>query len=70
MLTLALHSTNLYAPGLMTGDVTANPEASCIVMTTEILRSMLYHGSAELREVSWVVFDEVCNTLHITIFHK
>mmetsp|Transcript_2965 Transcript_2965/g.7353 ORF Transcript_2965/g.7353 Transcript_2965/m.7353 type:complete len:1011 (+) Transcript_2965:72-3104(+) len=45
--------------GLMTGDVTANPEASCIVMTTEILRSMLYHGSDELREVSWVVFDEV-----------
>lgn len=45
--------------GLMTGDVTANPDASCIVMTTEILRSMLYHGSAELREVSWVVFDEV-----------
>ena len=47
------------AIGLMTGDVTANPEASCIVMTTEILRSMLYHGSSELREVSWVVFDEV-----------
>jgi hypothetical protein len=37
--------------GLMTGDVTVNPEASCLVMTTEILRSMLYHGSAELQEV-------------------
>ena len=29
----------------MTGDVTINPEASCLVMTTEILRSMLYRGS-------------------------
>lgn len=31
--------------GLMTGDVTINPNASCLVMTTEILRSMLYRGS-------------------------
>ena len=45
--------------GLMTGDVTVNSEANCIVMTTEILRSMLYHGSDELREVAWVIFDEV-----------
>ncbi len=28
--------------GLMTGDVSINPNASCVVMTTEILRSMLY----------------------------
>lgn len=28
--------------GLMTGDVSLNPNASCIVMTTEILRSMIY----------------------------
>ncbi len=28
--------------GLMTGDVSINPSARCIVMTTEILRSMLY----------------------------
>lgn len=45
--------------GLMTGDVTINPEASCLVMTTEILRSMLYRGSEVMREVAWVVFDEV-----------
>jgi hypothetical protein len=31
--------------GLMTGDVTINPSASCLVMTTEIFRSMLYRGS-------------------------
>eukprot|EP00899_Mesostigma_viride_P016139 jgi/Mesvir1/24526/Mv21867-RA.1 len=45
--------------GLMTGDVTINPEASCLVMTTEILRSMLYRGSEVVREVAWVIFDEV-----------
>ncbi|BFZ16878.1 hypothetical protein BsWGS_19917 [Bradybaena similaris] len=45
--------------GLMTGDVTINPTASCLVMTTEILRNMLYHGSEMMREVAWVVFDEI-----------
>lgn len=28
--------------GLMTGDVSIRPNATCVVMTTEILRSMLY----------------------------
>jgi superfamily II RNA helicase len=37
--------------GLMTGDVTINPEASCLVMTTEILRQMLYNDSEIIREV-------------------
>ncbi|CAN8010539.1 unnamed protein product, partial [Ixodes pacificus] len=45
--------------GLMTGDVTINPSASCLIMTTEILRSMLYKGSEIMREVGWVVFDEI-----------
>lgn len=45
--------------GLMTGDVTINPTATCLVMTTEILRSMLYRGSEIMREVAWVIFDEV-----------
>ncbi|KAM0680353.1 ATP-dependent RNA helicase mtr4 [Glugoides intestinalis] len=45
--------------GLMTGDVTINPEASCLVMTTEILRNMLYRGSEVIREVHWIVFDEI-----------
>ena len=40
--------------GLMTGDVTIAPTASCLIMTTEILRSMLYRGSEVLREVGWV----------------
>jgi ATP-dependent RNA helicase DOB1 len=45
--------------GLMTGDVTINPSASLLIMTTEILRSMLYRGSEITREVAWVVFDEI-----------
>ncbi|KAL7246414.1 hypothetical protein ACSBR2_001504 [Camellia fascicularis] len=45
--------------GLMTGDVTLSPNASCLVMTTEILRGMLYRGSEVLKEVSWVIFDEI-----------
>lgn len=46
--------------GLITGDVSINPEASCLIMTTEILRSMLYRGADLIRDIEWVVFDEVC----------
>lgn len=45
--------------GLITGDVTKRRDASVLVMTTEILRNMLYKGGSELREVAYVVFDEV-----------
>ena len=36
-----------------------DPTATCLVMTTEILRSMLYRGSELMREVAWVIYDEV-----------
>lgn len=45
--------------GLVTGDATINPTASCLIMTTEILRNMLYRGSEIMREVGWVIFDEI-----------
>nr|XP_016479404.1 PREDICTED: DExH-box ATP-dependent RNA helicase DExH9-like [Nicotiana tabacum] len=45
--------------GLMTGDVTIDPNASCLVMTTEIWRSMQYKISDVIGEVAWVIFDEV-----------
>lgn len=45
--------------GLMTGDVTIEPNASCLVMTTEVWRSMQYKGSEIIREVAWIIFDEV-----------
>ena len=45
--------------GILTGDVQIRPEASCLIMTTEILRSMLYRGADIIRDVEYVVFDEV-----------
>lgn len=45
--------------GILTGDVQINPEGSCLIMTTEILRSMLYKGADLIRDVEFVVFDEV-----------
>ncbi|KAF9444604.1 ATP-dependent RNA helicase [Macrolepiota fuliginosa MF-IS2] len=45
--------------GILTGDVQINPEATCLVMTTEILRSMLYKGADLIRDVEFVIFDEV-----------
>jgi ATP-dependent RNA helicase DOB1 len=43
----------------MTGDTVINETASCLVMTTEVLRSMLYRGGEVMREVGWVIFDEI-----------
>ncbi len=40
--------------GLVTGDVSVNPEGSCLIMTTEILRSMLYRGADLIRDIEWV----------------
>ncbi|XP_071097227.1 superkiller complex protein 2-like [Haliotis cracherodii] len=45
--------------GLVTGDVQLNQTAACLIMTTEILRSMLYNGSDVIRDLEWVIFDEV-----------
>ncbi|KAK4703557.1 antiviral helicase SKI2, partial [Phenoliferia sp. Uapishka_3] len=56
--------------GILTGDVQINPEASCLIMTTEILRSMLYKGADLIRDVEWVIFDEVhyVNDLEVCAF--
>lgn len=45
--------------GLLTGDVTINSEAPVIVMTTEVLRNMIYRNSHTLDTLGWVVLDEV-----------
>ena len=45
--------------GILTGDVSINPEAQCLIMTTEILQNSLYKNSELLNQVEWVVFDEV-----------
>jgi antiviral helicase SKI2 len=45
--------------GLITGDMQIGADGSCLVMTTEILRSMLYRGADLIRDIEWVIFDEV-----------
>ncbi|MFP5335491.1 MAG: DEAD/DEAH box helicase [Actinomycetes bacterium] len=45
--------------GLLTGDTTVNGEAPVVVMTTEVLRNMLYADSPTLAGLGYVVMDEV-----------
>jgi ATP-dependent RNA helicase HelY len=45
--------------GLLTGDNSVNGNAPVVVMTTEVLRNMLYAGSPALRGLGYVVLDEV-----------
>ncbi|XP_046434524.1 helicase SKI2W [Neodiprion fabricii] len=45
--------------GLITGDLQINQTASCLIMTTEILQSMLYCASEVVRDLEYVIFDEV-----------
>ena len=45
--------------GLLTGDTSINGEADILVMTTEVLRNMLYAGSNTLTNLGYVVMDEV-----------
>ena len=51
-----------YGPGrigLLTGDLSINGDAPVVVMTTEVLRNMLYADSVALQGLSYVVMDEV-----------
>ena len=54
--------------GIITGDIKKNPDAQCVIMTTEILRNVLYKNSKDessvnnlinIDEVGAVIFDEV-----------
>ena len=45
--------------GLLTGDMSVNADAPVVVMTTEVLRNMLYADSPALQGLSYVVMDEV-----------
>jgi ATP-dependent RNA helicase HelY len=53
---------DVYGPdevGLLTGDTNINGSARIVVMTTEVLRNMLYADSGALRGLRYVVMDEV-----------
>ena len=43
----------------MTGDTSSTRDASCLVMTTEVLRVDAVPGGEVMREVGWVIFDEI-----------
>ena len=45
--------------GLLTGDTSINSEADIVVMTTEVLRNMLYERSSTLTALRYVILDEV-----------
>ena len=45
--------------GLLTGDTSVNPEADIVVMTTEVLRNMLYEHSITLQSLGFVILDEI-----------
>ena len=53
---------DVYGPdkvGLLTGDTSINSEADIVVMTTEVLRNMLYERSTTLNALRYVILDEV-----------
>ena len=45
--------------GLLTGDTSINSEAQIVVMTTEVLRNMIYSNSKTIDDLKYVVMDEV-----------
>ena len=47
------------AVGLLTGDTSVNGDAQVVVMTTEVLRNMIYARSGQLDRLGYVVMDEV-----------
>lgn len=49
--------------GIITGDWSVNPEADCLIVTTEILRSKLYKGVDVSKDLDQVICDE-CHWLN------
>ena len=45
--------------GILTGDVSINPDAQCLIMTTEVLQNIIHKKNEILSQVEWIIFDEV-----------
>jgi len=45
--------------GILTGDVSINPHAQVLIMTTEIFRNKLLEKHSGLEKYSWIIFDEI-----------
>jgi superfamily II RNA helicase len=45
--------------GLMTGDIVINPHAKILIMTTEIYRNMVVSSDSDIKDIAYVIFDEI-----------
>ena len=45
--------------GILTGDVSINPQAPVLIMTTEIFRNKILDEPESLNKYSWIIFDEI-----------
>ncbi|MBU4488417.1 MAG: DEAD/DEAH box helicase [Candidatus Omnitrophica bacterium] len=45
--------------GILTGDVSINPHAPILIMTTEIFRNKVLEEESDLQKYSWIIFDEI-----------
>jgi superfamily II RNA helicase len=45
--------------GILTGDVSINPDAPVLIMTTEIFRNKILDEPQSLNKYSWIIFDEI-----------
>lgn len=45
--------------GILTGDVSINPAATVLIMTTEIFRNKILDEPESLKKYSWIIFDEI-----------
>ena len=45
--------------GILTGDVSINPDAPILIMTTEIFRNKILDEPQSLKKFSWVIYDEI-----------
>jgi superfamily II RNA helicase len=45
--------------GILTGDVSLNPDAAVLIMTTEIFRNKILDEPESLKKYSWIIFDEI-----------
>ena len=43
--------------GILTGDVSINPSAPVLIMTTEIFRNKILEGHSSLEDYTWIIFD-------------
>ncbi len=45
--------------GILTGDVSIQPDADILIMTTEIYRNSLFEDAERIRKTGWIIFDEI-----------